>query len=106
MIVKKLVSLSFISINLLCILVSLKACGDSPVNPEPPIPPDPPIPADTTIFVEGCSGTLPVLFINTDSAAAIVSKEEYIHADWWLDPMGIEGVDSLGSYRQPLRMQI
>ena len=106
MIVKKLVFVSFISINLLCILVSLNACGDSPVNPEPPIPPDPPIPADTTIFVEGCSGTLPVLFINTDSAAAIVSKEEYIHADWWLDPMGIEGVDSLGSYRQPLRMQI
>lgn len=103
MIVKKLVSLSFISISLLCVLFSLNACGDSPVNPEPPIPPTP---VDTTIFVEGCSGTLPMLFINTDSAAAIVSKEEYLYADWWLDPMGIDGVDSLGSFRHPLRMQI
>ena len=103
MIVKKLVSLSFISISLLCVLFSLNACGDSPVNPEPPIPPTP---VDTAIFVEGCSGTLPMLFINTDSAAAIVSKEEYLYADWWLDPMGIDGVDSLGSFRHPLRMQI
>ena len=106
MILKKLVSVSFISINLLFILFSLNACGDSPINIEPPTPPDPPAPVDTRIIVDGCSGTLPVLFINTDSAAAIVSKEEYIHADWWLDPMGIDGVDSLGSYRQPLRMQI
>lgn len=106
MILKKLVSVSFISINLLFILISLNACGDSPINIEPPTPPDPPAPVDTRIIVDGCSGTLPVLFINTDSAAAIVSKEEYIHADWWLDPMGIDGVDSLGSYRQPLRMQI
>ena len=106
MILKKLVPVSFISINLLFILISLNACGDSPINIEPPTPPDPPAPVDTRIIVDGCSGTLPVLFINTDSAAAIVSKEEYIHADWWLDPMGIDGVDSLGSYRQPLRMQI
>ena len=106
MILKKLVSVSFISIHLLFILISLNACGDSPINIEPPTPPDPPAPVDTRIIVDGCSGTLPVLFINTDSAAAIVSKEEYIHADWWLDPMGIDGVDSLGSYRQPLRMQI
>ena len=106
MILKKLVSVSFISIHLLFILISLNACGDSPINIEPPTPPDPPAPVDTRIIVDGCSGTLPVLFINTDSAAAIVSKEEYIHADWWLDPMGIDGVDSLGSYRQRLRMQI
>lgn len=52
------------------------------------------------------SGTLPVLYINTDGHRNVDSKEEYLYADWWLDPMGIDGVDSLGSFRHPLRMQI
>jgi len=52
------------------------------------------------------SGTLPVLFINTDGHRNIVSKEEYLHADWWLDNMGIEGYESIGSPDEPLGMQI
>lgn len=52
------------------------------------------------------SGTLPVLFINTDGHRNIVSKEEYLHADWWLDNMGIEGYESIGSPEQPLGMLI
>lgn len=94
-----------ISCSLICIFL-LASCEDTPGSVLPPEPPAPPPPEDTTYVVEGCSGTLPVLFINTDSAAAIVSKEEYIHAQWWLDPMGTDGVEPLGSFKHPLGMQI
>ena len=52
------------------------------------------------------SGTLPVLFINTVGYRNIDSKEEYIHADWWLDNMGIEGYESIGSPDEPQGMLI
>ena len=52
------------------------------------------------------SGTLPVLFINTAGYRDIVSKEEYLRADWWLDNMGIEGYQSIGSAEAPLGTQI
>lgn len=54
------------------------------------------------------SGTLPVLHINTEGYRDIVSKDKegYLHADWWLDAMCIEGVESIGMPEQPLRMQI
>ena len=52
------------------------------------------------------SGTLPVMFINTQGYRDIISKEEYLHADWWLDNMGIEGYESIGSAVFPLGMQI
>jgi len=48
------------------------------------------------------SGTLPVLYINTEGHRDIVSKEEYLRADWWLDNMGIEGFESIGSAEAPL----
>ena len=52
------------------------------------------------------SGTLPVLFINTEGFRDIVSKETYLHAKWWLDNMGNEGYESIGSPSEPLGMQI
>ena len=54
------------------------------------------------------SGTLPVLFINTVGHRNIVSKEkeDYMHADWWLDAMGVEGYESIGSAQEPLGMLI
>ena len=52
------------------------------------------------------SGTLPVLFINTEGYHDIVSKDEYIHAQWWLDNMGLEGYESIGSPEEPQTMQI
>jgi len=52
------------------------------------------------------SGTLPVLYINTEGHQDIVSKEEYLHADWWLDAMGIEGYQSFGSPEAAQGMQI
>lgn len=52
------------------------------------------------------SGTLPVMYINTEGHKDIVSKEEYLHATWWIDALGIEGYESLGSAEYPLGMQI
>ena len=52
------------------------------------------------------SGTLPVLFIVTEGYRNIDSKEEYIHADWWLDNMGLEGYESIGSPQAPQGMLI
>ncbi len=85
------------------------ACHD--VMPEPPIPPEPdpipPEPEDTVVIVEtDYSGTLPLLYINTDQGIPITSKEEYLQADWWLDNMGIDSVQSIGSESNPQKMQI
>ena len=52
------------------------------------------------------SGTLPVLYINTEGYRNIDSKEEYLYADWWLDAMGIEGFESIGSPSEPEGLSI
>lgn len=52
------------------------------------------------------SGTLPVLYIDTENQKPIVSKEVYLNATYRLDPMGTEGVEALGSKSDPLPMQI
>ena len=52
------------------------------------------------------SGTLPVLFINTDGGVSITSKENYVNAKYYLDPMGSENVQAIGSAQAPLDMQI
>lgn len=52
------------------------------------------------------SGSLPVLYINTEGHRNIDSKDHYLHAEWWLDDMGIEGVEAIGSPEYPRGMQI
>ena len=52
------------------------------------------------------SGTLPVLHIQTENNAAITSKEDYINATYYLDAMGLEGYESIGSQAAPLNMEI
>ena len=54
------------------------------------------------------SGTLPVLYINTEGHRNIISKkkEDYLHADWWLDAMNLEGFESIGSPQVPMEMEI
>ena len=52
------------------------------------------------------SGTLPVMFINTADNAPIVSKEKYLQATYYLDPMGTEGIEAIGSASEPLPLQI
>lgn len=43
------------------------------------------------------SGTLPVVYIETEGNAPIVSKGEYLQATIYIDPMGDENVAGLGS---------
>lgn len=52
------------------------------------------------------SGTLPVMYIETENHKPIVSKEEYLKASYWLDPMEVDGTDALGSESNPLPMLI
>ncbi len=52
------------------------------------------------------SGTLPVMYINTEGYQDIVSREEYLQANWWLDNMGIDSVESIGSADNPQTMLI
>lgn len=52
------------------------------------------------------SETLPVLYIETEGHKPIVSKEEYLNATYYLDAMGIDGVECLGTESEPLAMQI
>jgi hypothetical protein len=77
---------------------------DEPVIPEPE--PEPPTPADTVVVDMPYSGTLPVLFINTEDSCEIDSKDEYVNAEWWLDNLGDEQFESIGSKDAPMNMQI
>lgn len=52
------------------------------------------------------SGTLPVLYINTEGNQEIVSKDIYLNAEWWLDSKQIDGVGSIGSELLPKKLQI
>ena len=52
------------------------------------------------------SGTLPVLYIQTENNTPITSKEDYLPATYYLDAMGVEGYESIGSAESPLTMQI
>ena len=53
---------------------------------------------------EGASGTLPLLYI--DSEAPITSKEVYVSATMFLDPMGCDWADSIGSVMEPIPLLI
>ena len=52
------------------------------------------------------SGTLPVMFINTEGNVPVTEKETYLNATWYIDPMGLPGVEGLGSAQEPLSTQI
>ena len=52
------------------------------------------------------SGTLPVLYIQTENNAAITSKDDYINATYYLDNQGLSDYQSIGSKAEPLAMEI
>ena len=52
------------------------------------------------------SGTLPVMYIETENRTPITSKTEYLDAKYWLDPLENSEYDALGSESEPLPMQI
>lgn len=54
----------------------------------------------------GYSGTLPVMFINTDSGNEITSRDEYVTATYYIDNLGLEGFSAIGSADAPLTLQV
>ena len=52
------------------------------------------------------SGTLPVLYIQTENNAPIVSKDDYINATYYLDNKELSDYLSIGSKSEPLTMEI
>lgn len=52
------------------------------------------------------SGTLPVMYINTENKASIVSKDTYINGNYYIDNLGIEGYESIGRADSTLALQI
>ena len=46
------------------------------------------------------------MFINTDGGVPITSKEEYVYAEYYIDNMGIEGIENVGSKDALELMQI
>ena len=86
-------------------MLTFAGCSyEEPVMPGPQ--PEPRTPEDSVITDIPYSGTLPVLFINTEDSCAIISKEEYVNANWWLDNLSDERFQSIGSKNAPLGMQI
>lgn len=62
--------------------------------------------ATTAMLATSPSGSLPVLYINTENHVPITSKETYVRATYYLDPMGKDGVQAFGSKDAPLPLQI
>ena len=81
-------------IVLLLLFAAMSCTEDKEVN-------GPSVPGEASI-----SGTIPVLYIDTENGAPVVSKTEYLNAAYWLDPMGADDVEALGTEFAPLPMQI
>lgn len=52
------------------------------------------------------TGTLPVVYINTENHEDIVDKEKYLKAGLWIDADNIQGYESLGNSGNPVALQI
>ena len=79
----------------LSIALLLFSCSDESEMANPPIPP-----------IASISGTLPVMYIETENHEPIISKTIYLNASYRLDPMNTAGVEAIGSEDNPQPMQI
>lgn len=52
------------------------------------------------------SGTLPVMYIQTEGNTPITSKDNYLNATYYIDALGIQGYANVGSASAPLTMEI
>lgn len=75
------------------------------------------VPATTDLYTSGtwqtegnlsphASGTLPVMYINTEGGVAITSKEDYVRATLYVDPMGTADCPASGTQDTPLALSI
>ena len=59
-----------------------------------------------TSYAVNPSGTLPVMYINTENNTPVTSKDTYLNATYYLDAKGIAGYENIGSAAAPLTMEI
>ncbi|MDE6495007.1 MAG: spore coat protein CotH, partial [Duncaniella sp.] len=83
------------SVSCLFVVLMLISCVDEVDAIVPPV--------SSTVSI---SRTLPVLYIDTENHEPVVSKDVYLNATYRLDPMGIDGVEALGTEADPLPVQI
>lgn len=57
-------------------------------------------------LADNVSGTLPVMYINTEGGKSIKDKVNYIEGTYYVDAMGVDWCSSLGSADVPLHLQI
>ena len=62
--------------------------------------------ATNAILAASYSGTLPVMYIQTEGNAPIVSKDDYVNATYYVDALGLAGYENIGSADVPLTMEI
>ena len=72
-------------IVLLLLFAAMSCTEDKDIN-------GPSVPGDVSI-----SGTIPVLYIDTENGAPVVSTTEFLEAAYWLDPSGADDVEPLGT---------
>lgn len=60
----------------------------------------------TDTFGANFSGTLPVMYIDTENNAPVLSKDEYVRATCYIDNLGLDGYESSGSADNRLSLQI
>lgn len=59
-----------------------------------------------TLHAASPSGTLPVLYIQTENNVKITSKDDYVNATYYLDNKGLSDYQSIGSKSSPMTMEI
>ncbi len=57
-------------------------------------------------FAATFSGSLPVMYINTENSTPITSKDYYLNATYYVDNLGLDGYQSIGSASEPLALKI
>ena len=57
-------------------------------------------------FAATFSGSLPVMYINTENSTPITSKDYYLNATYYVDNLGLDGYQSVGSASEPLALKI
>lgn len=65
-----------------------------------------PVYAEDSVPAYSISGTLPVMYIDTEDHTPITSKEYYLNAQYRLDPMNDSTVEGIGSAEDPQPLQI
>ena len=60
----------------------------------------------SSMIAADISGTLPVIYIDTQNGTPIIDKVNYVAATYYIDTKGISGLEPVGTIEQPENMEI